>query len=224
MNIFILNFCKFNKKTKLNLKLFFVGLFLVIGIQFIPTTIVRADVIVQGTMLTDKEYYELVDMVPEGYAIVSNERYESLIRQRATTGLFHQAHVQNYGWLPTYNISKNFVGTVGKGLRLEALKLIFQNMSTNISYRAHVQSIGWQSWVSNGGIAGTTGRNLRIEALQITTSGKFGVFYSGHVESIGWGKWVSSGATTIGSGQFIGTTGQSKRLEAVDFILYEQQF
>ena len=37
----------------------------------------------------------------------------------------------------------------------------------DLAYRVHVQSIGWMPWVQNGAIAGTTGRGLRIEAIQI---------------------------------------------------------
>ncbi|MFD1901912.1 hypothetical protein GQR36_21280 [Enterococcus termitis] len=37
----------------------------------------------------------------------------------------------------------------------------------NVEYRAHVKDIGWQKYVSNGTIAGTTGKSLRMEAVQI---------------------------------------------------------
>ncbi|WP_455362711.1 hypothetical protein [Pseudolactococcus reticulitermitis] len=155
--------------------------------------------------------------------MVSNERYEALSRQRAVTGFFHKSHIQNYGWSDTLNSKQYYVGTVGKSLRLEALQLTFANMKTSISYRSHVQSIGWQSWGSNGATTGTTGQGLRMEAFQITTSGRFGVYYQGHMQGIGWGGWISSSETTL-FGSYIGTIGQSRRLEAVRFIIYEQMF
>lgn len=37
----------------------------------------------------------------------------------------------------------------------------------DIYYRAHVSNIGWQNWVKNDEIAGTTGKSLPIEAVQI---------------------------------------------------------
>src|SRR5438876_508539 len=46
--------------------------------------------------------------------------------------------------------------------------------STDVCYRAHVQNIGWQNWILGGQVAGTTGQDLGIEAIQIlikSTSG-----------------------------------------------------
>ena len=37
----------------------------------------------------------------------------------------------------------------------------------DVYYRAHVQNIGWMDWVKNGELAGTTGRSLQMEALEI---------------------------------------------------------
>jgi uncharacterized protein YjdB len=34
-------------------------------------------------------------------------------------------------------------------------------------YRAHVQGIGWTKWVRDGALAGTTGRGLRTEAVEV---------------------------------------------------------
>ena len=34
-------------------------------------------------------------------------------------------------------------------------------------YRAYVQGQGWQDWVKDGEEAGTTGKNLRMEAIEI---------------------------------------------------------
>ena len=47
-----------------------------------------------------------------------------------------------------------------------------------VNYRAHVQSIGWQDWTKDGALSGTTGRALRVEALQI----KLGSALSGAIE------------------------------------------
>lgn len=38
---------------------------------------------------------------------------------------------------------------------------------SSISIKGHVQNIGWQKWVRNGQTAGTTGRALRLEAVQV---------------------------------------------------------
>ena len=48
----------------------------------------------------------------------------------------------------------------------------------HVNARAHVQDIGWMPWVADGQTCGTTGRSLRMEAVQLrltpgdtTTSG-----------------------------------------------------
>lgn len=83
-----------------------------------------------------------------------------------------------------------------------------------VSYCAHVQNIGWQSEVSNGALAGTTGRSLRVEALKIHIDGdsNLGVSYCAHVQNIGWMNPVSDGAMA-------GTSGRSLRVEAIKINL-----
>lgn len=76
-------------------------------------------------------------------------------------------HVQNKGWgweLP------GKTGSRGNVRHLEAITLRLTgnvNKSYNILYRVHVKNKGWMEWKSNGGIAGTTGQNLGIEAVQV---------------------------------------------------------
>jgi uncharacterized protein YjdB len=59
---------------------------------------------------------------------------------------------------------------------MEAIKITLSGMpGYQVSYRAHVQKLGWLPWqkVKNGtnidkaGVAGTTGKGLRMEALEI---------------------------------------------------------
>lgn len=90
----------------------------------------------------------------------------------------------------------------------------------SLLYSAHVQDIGWQPAVSDGELAGTSGRSKRVEALTIelaldgtgfdTVSS--GVEYAVHVQDIGWIDAASNGAEA-------GTTGRSKRLEAIHIEL-----
>lgn len=86
----------------------------------------------------------------------------------------------------------------------------WQAKGVTISYKAHVQNIGWQQAVSNGKMAGTVGRGLQIEALNIKISTKedLGLMYSTHVQDYGW-------MNNSFNGQISGTTGQNKRVEAV---------
>ena len=82
----------------------------------------------------------------------------------------------------------------------------------SISYSTHVQRIGWQNPVKDGGLAGTEGKALRMEALKINLENvpeEMGrIEYSVHVQRIGWQPYVSSG-------EMAGTTGRSLRVEAV---------
>lgn len=180
----------------------------------------NASVLVQGSEMSDTEYEDLLKSVPEGHELVSNEEYDAMNNQRARSGLFHNAHVQSYGWIGVYS-ADYYAGITGKSKRLEALQLNILNLGTTITYRMHVQNHGWQSWRSNGVFAGTIGKSLRTEAIQITTSGLYGVSYRAHVQSYGWLGWTSSGQTSM-FGNYAGTTGQSKRLEALEFKLYRQ--
>lgn len=125
-----------------------------------------------------------------------------------------QAHVQNEGW-QSWKTNGELVGTTGKSLRIEALKIKIDSIyEGDIEYRVHVQNEGWQDWKKNGELAGTTGKSLRIEAIQIRLTGelaeKFGLVYSTHVADFGW-------LGEVTTGELAGTEGYSKRMES--FIL-----
>lgn len=75
-----------------------------------------------------------------------------------------------------------------------------------LRYRAHVEGLGWLDWAQEGQIAGTTGKSLRMEAVQIEYDRP--IEYRAHVQGIGWMDWVKNSETA-------GTTGKSLRLEAI---------
>lgn len=88
-----------------------------------------------------------------------------------------------------------------------------------LQYRVHVQDIGWQNWVSNGELAGTTGKAKQLEAVEIVLLNEqnevpenIKIEYRAHVEDIGWQDWVSNG-------ELAGTTGRAKQLEAIQIRL-----
>lgn len=85
--------------------------------------------------------------------------------------------------------------------------------SAHIAYTAHCQKIGWQDAVTDGTMAGTTGRGLRLEAFQVRLSGvSGGVSYSSYVTGSGWQSTVYNGATS-------GTTGKQKEISAIKISL-----
>ena len=73
-----------------------------------------------------------------------------------------------------------------------------------------MQFLGWTEWAKNGETAGTEGKSLRIEAVQIKIVKKeMNISYSAHVQYNGWMDWVKNG-------EIAGTTGESKRVEAIE--------
>jgi uncharacterized protein YjdB len=111
-----------------------------------------------------------------------------------------QGHSQNLGWLAKDGGYRT-VGTTGKSLRLEALKLWIDNSSVSggIEYRSHVGYVGWQNRSSNGALSGTEGQKKQIEAIQIRLTGDiskyFDVYYRAHVAGWGWNGWTKNGAS-----------------------------
>ena len=88
-------------------------------------------------------------------------------------------------------------------------------VKSDINYRVHVQNVGWQGWKSNGETAGTTGKSLRLEGLELKLQNQEysgGIEYRTHVQDIGWQGWKSDG-------QMAGTTGKAYRLEALQIRL-----
>ena len=95
-----------------------------------------------------------------------------------------------------------------------------------VSYSVHAQSYGWMNPAQNGKTAGTTGQGKRLEAIAISlkqngTSYAGGLRYQAHVQTYGWMNWVdadtngASPRSLADKGQYAGTVGKSKRMEAI---------
>jgi transglutaminase/protease-like cytokinesis protein 3 len=87
----------------------------------------------------------------------------------------YKAQVQSKGWMNCVTNGAE-AGTDGKSLRVEALKITLSGMpGYGVEYRAHVQKVGWQGWqttkngtnVDSAALAGTVGKALRVEAIEI---------------------------------------------------------
>lgn len=128
-----------------------------------------------------------------------------------TAYLEMEGHVQHVGW----SAGAGTVGTVGRGLRMEAVKarLVGGAYEGEVHYSAHVQGIGWQPEASNGGIAGTSGQSRRVEGMTIRLSGEaadhYDVWYRMHVQRYGWLDWAKNGERA-------GTEGLSLRCESIE--------
>ena len=145
--------------------------------------------------------------------------------------IYYRVHCQDIGWM---NWAKNgeSAGSAGYSYRLEGIEIVIVEKGKNpptrtntqfnkpfkchtISYRTHVQDIGWQDFVYDGAMAGTTGKSLRLEGININIENQLysgDIEYSTHVQNIGWQKFVKNGAMS-------GTSGKSLRLEAIKIRL-----
>lgn len=141
--------------------------------------------------------------------------------------VWYRVHSDKIGWMD-WARNGEMAGTTGFAYGMQAIEIriipkqIGAPGSTgraylvkpSVSYRAHVSKLGWQDIVGSGTVAGTTGRKLPMEALEISTSGveNLGIQYRTHVSKLGWQDYVSNGMTA-------GTTGQKLAIEAVEIQL-----
>lgn len=149
--------------------------------------------------------------------------------EAANYDIYYRVHSRAFGWLDWAKNGESS-GTEGYNYRIEAVQVRLVPRGTQapgptaqpyqaiqspgLTYRAHVQSIGWQNNVSDGQLAGTQGRGLRVEALSLNVSHpQLGIRYRSRVQgSTSWSGWAQNGANT-------GTTGQGRHLEALQIEL-----
>ena len=136
-----------------------------------------------------------------------NRRIEALhIKPDGETDVV--VHMKSIGNKEYKNIKKDtLIGTTGQNRRLEAIRIT--GKESFYLYRVHQKSIGWSEWANNGEWAGTTGKGLQMEALEIKKS-MFSV--EPHVQSKGWVDYGMITKDTI-----IGTVGEKKRIECLCF-------
>lgn len=85
--------------------------------------------------------------------------------------------------------------------------------NVQVDYRVHVSEIGWMDTVSNGTIAGTTGKSLGIEAISISSPNTdFTIQYRVHVSELGY-------LPMNNEGEIAGTTGRRLPIEAIAIFL-----
>lgn len=144
--------------------------------------------------------------------------------------IWYRVHSAEFGWLD-WACDGADAGSAGYGKPAQAVQVVvlkkgssapgatsnpFRDRSdepASVSVRAHVSNIGWMGTVSDGKVAGTTGRGLSLEALNCSLNWfghNGGIQLRGHVSNIGWQSW---------SNGLCGTTGKSKALEAVQMRL-----
>ncbi|MGN0390122.1 MAG: hypothetical protein ACI4L2_04850 [Wujia sp.] len=169
-------------------------------------------------------------------------------------GVRYTTHCQTYGWLPWVSDGEvSGTEGEAKRLEAIKIELTGANAGKyDVYYRVHAQTYGWLAWAKNGEAAGTAGFGKRLEAIQIrivpagtqvsnnwgnvvSQSGKSyvaanaaadanvegqtmtSVMYRTHVQTYGWQGWKYNGNVS-------GTSGQAKRLEAINLKLVNRQY
>lgn len=141
--------------------------------------------------------------------------------------IWYRVHSSNVGWLGWAKNGES-AGTQGYAYGVEAIQIklvkkganapgsttdAFIKKPVSLTYSAHVSDIGWQAYVSSGEIAGTTGRNLSVEALSfklLNAGAGDAVKVRAHVRNIGWQDWTDNSG---------GTTGRALNIEALQLQL-----
>ncbi len=141
--------------------------------------------------------------------------------------IWYRVHSSNVGWLGWAKNGES-AGTQGYAYGVEAIQIklvkkganapgsttdAFIKKPVSLTYSAHVSDIGWQPYVSSGEIAGTTGRNLSVEALSfklLNAGAGDAVKVRAHVRNIGWQDWMDNSG---------GTTGRALNIEALQLQL-----
>ena len=94
--------------------------------------------------------------------------------------------------------------------------------TVHVAYKTHVQTYGWQGWRYDNQMSGTTGQAKRLEGIRIRlTNQQYSgdIRYTTHVQSYGWQGDIHNASTWSANGDMSGTSGQSKRLEAICITL-----
>ena len=92
------------------------------------------------------------------------------------------------------------------------VKTVENEAKMTVAYNSHIQDLGWEKDFSkiNGQESGTTGRNLKNEAIKIKLLNApegVGITYQAYINKEGWQDWKVDG-------QEAGTTGRNKIMEA----------
>jgi hypothetical protein len=123
------------------------------------------------------------------------------------TGLCYDAYVSNIGFLGTV-CDGDVGGTVHQSRAMEGIE-IWAPSGYSVCYQVYASGIGWMSTQCNGAYAGTMHQSRQIEAMKVWfASGSGHVEYFAELSNLFW-------TGPARDGGMIGTTGQSRAMEAV---------
>ena len=159
---------------------------------------------------------DIAEGVLEAFDIPTKRIKQIPSKAKNDNQLYYRAHCQNLGWLDPVHDGQT-AGTTGFSTRLEALLIDLRTIrekypNAKLSGDFHVQNIGTVHLdnIEPDTLIGTIGKSLRLEAFRLHLTGvpDKKLYYEAHVQDIGW-----QGVRK--DGEMAGTTGQSKRIEAV---------
>lgn len=83
-----------------------------------------------------------------------------------------RGHLRNIGWTvkrctQSGNGLALYVGTTGQNRPMEAIMLSSPTNIYTFEHNAHVQNKGWSGWWYGGGVIGTYGEALNLEAVAL---------------------------------------------------------
>lgn len=150
--------------------------------------------------------------------VASNEKVELNEVVNLPLNIDGSYHTQMVGWKDHIDASQT-LGVVGRGLRLEAIKL---NLNAdllkhgNLKVSMHVSNVGWMNYKNSNEVLGTTGKGQAIEAFKMQLVGdlakNYNVNYRVYARGLGWLDWASND-------ELAGSTGCSRPLEGVQVVL-----
>lgn len=139
-------------------------------------------------------------------------------------GIRYQTHLQKIGWTKEWKVDGQESGTTGQTRAIEAIRIELTGAvakTHDVYYKVHIGEYGWLDWTKNGGIAGSTDCNMRMEAIQIKICPKNKKINTAkafimkpvlttqaHVGKVGWQKAVSENSVS-------GTVEKGLRMEAM---------
>lgn len=142
--------------------------------------------------------------------VVSDEALRSLINLIADVAIRNNIKLEkgrNLTWHQLYT-STSCPGEYLLSKMDYILEEVNKIMYSKLKYRVHCEDIGWQEWKHSGEMAGTTGQEKRLEAIQIDYDKE--VYAKAHIENLGWVDYGKITKDTV-----IGTTGEGLRLECL---------
>lgn len=145
--------------------------------------------------------------------------------------VWYRAHVQRLGW-SAWACNDAEAGSTGLSLRMEALQIMLLPKGSDapvsadagmdvscfraaaVFYSTYVHGQGWQPETLNGGVSGTTGKGLQLEAFcaRFGLPAQGSIQYRAHMQKTGWTNWQDAESSA-------GFAGEGRRMEAVEIRL-----